>query len=195
MRILKRFISWFSLLYLTLYIPFAFMVYFSPWYKLNCRLHPISQRIPIEKANVYIHQLTGFFIHTHPLETDWSPKEKFHMTEVRDIFDFLAGAAILSLAFFCLLFNKKHTGKCAAINLVIILSLTIILPFFSYFWKHILHPLLFNNLAWKTNPMDVSFFLLPPAFFKYSAILLIVVSFALNLTIWLGFKWLFSKPD
>lgn len=50
MRILKLVVSWFSLLYLTLYIPFAFMVYFSPWYKLNCRLHPISQRIPTEKA-------------------------------------------------------------------------------------------------------------------------------------------------
>ncbi|HLP45003.1 MAG TPA: hypothetical protein VK469_03615, partial [Candidatus Kapabacteria bacterium] len=91
MRIFKLVIAWFSLLYLTLYIPFAFMVYFSPWYRLNCRIHPISQRIPTEKASVYINELTGFFLHRNQLETTWSAKEKFHLSEVRGIFDFLAG--------------------------------------------------------------------------------------------------------
>ena len=186
MRILKLVVSWFSLLYLTLCIPFAFMVYFSPWYKLNCRLHPISQRIPTEKASVYIHELTGFFLHSHPLETDWSAKEKFHLTEVRGIFDILAGAAILSLALFGFTFNKKHTRKFAGINLLIIISLLLIIPFFRYFWVSILHPLLFNNLAWKTNPGDVSFFLLPPAFFYYSTIFLIAASFIINLSLWLS---------
>ncbi|MCX6584907.1 MAG: hypothetical protein NT166_32445 [Candidatus Aminicenantes bacterium] len=188
MQILKFVIAWFSLLYLTLYIPFAFMVYFSPWYKLNCRLHPISQRIPTEKASVYVHQLTGFFLHCHPLETDWSAKEKFHLNEVLGIFDVLAGTAILSLALFGFTFNKKHTRKLAGINMLIIISLLIIIPFFRYFWVSILHPLLFNNLAWKTNPMDVSFFLLPPAFFYYSTILLIAVSFIINLSLWLSFR-------
>ncbi|MCX6582821.1 MAG: DUF1461 domain-containing protein [Candidatus Aminicenantes bacterium] len=188
MRILKLVVSWFSLLYVTLYIPFAFMVYFSPWYKLNCRLHLISQRIPTEKASIYIHELTGFFLHSHQLETGWSAKEKFHLNEVRGIFDILAGAAILSLALFGFTFNKKHTRKLAGINLLIIISLTLIIPFFRYFWISILHPLLFNNLAWRTNPMDVSFFLLPPAFFYYSTILLITVSFIINLSLWLSFR-------
>lgn len=188
MRILKLVISWFSLLYLTLYIPFAFMVYFSPWYRLNCRIHPISQRIPPEKASVYIHELTGFFLHRNQLETNWSTKEKFHLKEVRGIFDFLAGAAILFLAFFGFTFNKKSTRKFAGINLLIIISLTLIIPFFRYFWISLLHPLLFNNLAWRTNPGDVSFFLLPPSFFQYSTVSLIVFSFIENITIWLCFR-------
>jgi hypothetical protein len=170
---------------LTLYIPFAFMVYFSPWYLLNCRLDPVSKRIKPEKANVYIHELTGFFFHRHHLETDWSAKEKFHLDEVRGIFDVLSCAAALSLAFLGFMFDKKHVRKFAGINMLIILSLTLILPFFHYFWVSILHPLLFNNLAWKTNPMDVSFYLLRPSFFKYSTVLLIIFSFIENLTLWL----------
>lgn len=188
MRILKLVVSWFSLFYLTLYIPFAFMVYFSPWYRVNCRIHPISQRIPTGKVSVYIHELTGFFLHGNQLETNWSEKEKFHLREVRGIFDFLAGTAFLSLVLFVFTFNKKYTRKLAGINLLIIISLILIIPFFRYFWISILHPVLFNNLAWRTNPGDVSFFLLPPSFFKYSTIFLIVFSFIENITIWLCFQ-------
>ncbi|MCX6584930.1 MAG: DUF1461 domain-containing protein [Candidatus Aminicenantes bacterium] len=122
------------------------------------------------------------------METDWSAKEKFHLNEVRGIFDVLAGTAILSLALFGFTFNKKHTRKLAGINTLIIISLLLIIPFFRYFWVSILHPLLFNNLAWKTNPMDVSFFLLPPAFFMYSTIFLIAVSFIINLSLWLSLR-------
>jgi hypothetical protein len=188
MRKLKLIVSWLSLLYLTLYIPFALMVYFSPWYRLNCRLHSVSKRIEREDAKTFVSELTGFFLHRKNLETHWSEKEKFHLSEVRCIFDFLAGGAILSLVLLGLLFDKKHTRKLAGTNILIIVLLTIIIPFFPYFWVSILHPLFFNNLAWKTNPMDVSFYLLPNAFFKYSIVFLITFSFIENSAIWFCFR-------
>lgn len=187
-QVLKRLVSWFCLLYLTLYIPFGFMVYFSPWYLLNCRLNPISRRIDPGKARIYINELTGFFLHRVFLETGWSEKEKFHLNEVRGIFDYLAGMAIISLALLGIMFNKEYIGKLAKVNMLIILSLILILPFFRYFWVSILHPLLFNNMAWKTNRLDVSFYLLRPSFFIYSTIFLIISSFIENFVICLSFR-------
>jgi hypothetical protein len=188
MRKLKLIVSWLCLLYLTLYIPFAFMVYFSPWYRLNCHLHYLSKRITPEKVNIFIKELTGFFLHRMNLETHWTDKEKFHLDEVRGIFDFLAGTAVLSLLLFGLLFDKKYIRKFAGINILVILLLIMIVPFFSYFWVSILHPLLFNNFAWKTNPRDVSYYLLPRAFFKYSMAFLIIFSLIENSALWFWFK-------
>lgn len=71
----------FSLLYLTLYVPTAFMAYSPLWYNLNCMIHPGCKYIGNARASKYIDELTGFFLHLGELASGWTTKEKIHLGE------------------------------------------------------------------------------------------------------------------
>lgn len=177
-----------SLFYLTLYIPLALMIYFPQWYTFNCKLHPRCRMIGYENALKYIDELTHFFLHSSPLPGSWTVKEKMHLAEVRDILDLLAVAAVICIVILITVFDRSRLSTYALVNLVIILSLLVLVPFFKIFWLKIFHPLLFNNDLWKNNFLDRSYYIMPGVFFKHSMIFLIGVSALLNALIWRFFR-------
>lgn len=182
-----------SLFYLCLYIPVALMTYFPQWYTFNCKLHPRCGYIGYSTAQKYINELTDFFLHKNDLPGNWTVKEKMHLAEVRDILDFLAVTAIISIVLLIFLFNRSFISKSALINMIIILSLLLLLPFFKTFWLKIFHPLLFDNNLWKNNYRDCSYYIMPRAFFKHSIIFMVSFAAVLNGILWLYFKK-YAKP-
>ena len=94
-------------------------------------------------------------------------------------------AAVLLLAF---TYDRKKIGRFAIINAAIILSLLLVLPFFTTFWRDVFHPLLFKNNLWINNRYDLSFYIMPRQFFKYTVALLVALSVSLNVIIWLLFR-------
>ena len=73
-------------------------------------------------------------------------------------------------------------------NTFIILSFLGILPVFAKFWRHVFHPLLFKNKLWLNTTADLSFYIMPRQFFKYTMAMMIVCSCLLNLLLWMCFK-------
>jgi uncharacterized membrane protein len=188
MEKIKRIFCGFNLFYLTIYIPIALMTYIPQWYSFNCHLHPNCNFIGYSNALKCIDELTDFFLHMNPLSTDWTTKEKLHLAEVREILDIMALVAILCVILLVITFKRSRISTYALINIVIILSLLLLIPFFKTFWVKIFHPIFFDNNLWRTDYLDRSFYIMPGIFFKYSMIFLITVSSILNACVWLCFK-------
>ncbi len=171
-------------LYLVLYIPIAFMAYCSSWYRFNCSFHTRCQLIGYSNTSKYINELTAFLRHSNDLPGHWSEKEKKHLSEVRDIFDFLTVSALIFEIILIFILIKYATNLkfsyFTAANQVIIVSMTAIIPFFYTFWADIFHPLLFDNDLWIITYTDRSYYIMPGIFFKNSFICLIMASTVLN---------------
>ncbi len=177
-----------SLLYLTLYLPVILMTYFPQWYIFNCKFHQRCNFIGYSNALKYIDELTDFFLHKNSLQRGWTEKEKSHLEEVRAILDVLAIVAGLCTALFIFTFNRSKMAILAIINLLIILCLLLLIPFFKTFWINVFHPLLFYFFLWRNNYLDRSFYIMPRIFFKHSIIFLIFVSSLLNGVVWFAFR-------
>ena len=177
-----------SLLYLTFYIPMAFTVYAPAWMKFNCGFHKRCEVVGIEEANKGISELSAYFRHQGELESFYTEKEKLHLKEVRGIFDKLFIASLGAFILLVLTFNSKRASRFALVNAILVLSLLLVLPFFGTFWRGIFHPLMFNNELWMNNQYDLSFYIMPRQFFKYTVALLTVLCFLINTGIWLGLR-------
>lgn len=188
MKKIKNIFSGLCLFYLTLYFPIASMSYCPQWYTLNCKFHKRCNYIGYSNALKYIDELTDFFLHKNSLQTGWTEKEKLHLEEVRTILDILAIVAGLCTALFIFTFNRSKPATFSIINLLIILCLLLLIPFFKTFWINIFHPLLFDNNLWRNNYLDRSYYIMPRIFFKHSMIALIFVSSLLNGSIWFAFR-------
>jgi uncharacterized membrane protein len=156
--------------------------------KLNCGFHERCEVAGESKAYAGINELSAFFRHQGGLESFYTEKEKLHLKEVRGIFDKLLIAGISALILLVLTFNPKSASRFALINTIIILSLLSVLPFFGSFWRDIFHPLLFDNDLWMNNKYDLSFYIMPRQFFKYTVALLSGLCFLINIAIWLGLR-------
>ena len=175
-----------TLFYLTVYLPLTFVLYFPSWYRLNCRWNPLCDRIGYERAFAGFNELNAFFRHQGELALPyWTDKEKHHLAEVRDMTDRLFLAGLISLLGLALTFDRRRTTRFALVNAAIIISLLAVLPVFAPFWRHVFHPLLFDNRLWLNTVYDFSYYLMPRQFFKYSTALLITMSCLMNLMIWL----------
>lgn len=146
-------------------------------------------------AERFLSELTGFFLHTRELTTHWSVKEKYHLLEVRNILDTLALTAIIAVILLFLTFEKKRLAYQAKLNVFVTGSLIVLIPFFKFFWRDVFHPLLFNNKLWLNTPRDVSFYIMPGVFFKYSMIFFVFAAIAINAAIWFVFRHKESKID
>jgi len=177
-----------SLLYLTFYIPMTLTFYLPQWMELNCEWHSRCQVIGIERSIDGINELTSFFRHQGKLDSFLTHKEKLHLKEVRSIFDKMFFFGLLSLVIIALTYNRKRASRFALINAVIIIALLIVLPFFGTFWRDIFHPLLFDNDLWQNNKYDLSYYIMPRVFFKYTVGLLILLCFSINVAIWLSLR-------
>ena len=174
-----------ALLYLTFYIPMSLTFYFPGWMKLNCQWHERCRVIGMDRAEKGISELAAFFRHQGNLDSFLTEKEKLHLTEVMGIFDKMLILAFISLAVIAITYNKKKISRFALANAVIIICLLVVLPFFGTFWRDIFHPLLFNNDLWQNNKYDLSYYIMPRVFFKYTVALLILACFTINIIIWL----------
>ena len=142
----------------------------------------------MEDAESAISDLSAFFRHQGGIESFYTDKEKTHLTEVRGIFDNLFIAAVIAVVILALTFNSKSASRFAVINALVILSLLLVLPFFGTFWRDIFHPLLFDNNLWLNNRYDLSFYIMPRQFFKYTVALITVLCFLINISIWFGLR-------
>ena len=181
LRLLRTILLGFCLLYLTIYIPIAGVLYLPFWYEANCQWHNRCHLFGEEKAAHRIDELTGYMRHTGELASeDWTTKEKWHLAEVRHIFDVLFFTALGAAGGLTLMFNAKTIRRAGIANIGILICLCGILPFFGYFWRDIFHEWLFDNAYWKNNPGDVSYYIMPRVFFKHTMILVLTTAVAIN---------------
>jgi len=185
---IKGLILFISLLYLTFYIPMTLTFYFPEWMELNCGWHNRCGEIGKERAVNGINELAVYFRHQGELKSFLTEKEKLHLKEVRGIFDKMFFLGLISLVMILLTYNRKRMSRFALINAVVIISLLIVLPFFGTFWRDVFHPLLFDNNLWQNNKYDLSFYIMPRQFFKYTVTMLIIFCFSINIAIWLGLR-------
>ena len=135
-----------------------------------------------------INELAAYFRHQGELKSFLTQKEKLHLKQVRVIFDKMFFLGLVSLVTILVTYNRKRMSRYALINAVIIIALLIVVPFFGTFWRDIFHPLLFDNDLWKNNKYDLSFYIMPRQFFKYTVALLIILCFSINIAIWLALR-------
>ena len=185
---IKGLVLFISLLYLSFYIPMTLTFYLPQWMELNCGRHNRCEVIGSEKAIEGIRELASYFRHQGELDSFLTQKEKLHLKEVRGIFDKMLALGLISLVMIALTYDRRRMSRYALINAVIIIALLIVLPFFGTFWRDVFHPLLFDNDLWKNNKYDLSFYIMPREFFKYTVALLIILCFSINIAIWLGLR-------
>lgn len=184
----KGIVLFISLLYLTFYIPMSLTFYAPQWMELNCNWHERCKIIGFDNAYKGIDELASYFRHRGDLERFWTVKEKTHLKEVRGMFDKMLIGAAIALVLLILTYDRNRIPRYGLVNVAIILSLLLVLPFFTTFWRDIFHPLLFNNKLWINNRYDLSFYIMPRQFFKYTIALLIAVSVSVNIVIWLALR-------
>ncbi len=180
---IKALFLFISLLYLTFYIPMTLTFYLPQWMELNCDWHNRCETIGSERAKSGIHELSSYFRHQGELDSFLTEKEKTHLKEVRGIFDKMFLVALISLVLIILTYDRRQVARYTLINAAIILALLVVLPFFGTFWRDIFHPLLFDNDLWKNNRNDLSYYIMPREFFKYTVALLIGLCFLINIAI------------
>lgn len=188
----RRTLLFISLCYLTLYLPLAWMIYAPHWYQINCNFHERCQRLGQPHAERAIDELTQYFRHQGVLVTRWTAKEKQHLAEVRRLYDALLLFGFLAVLTLALVAERNRLGSYALLNIVLLLALLAVVPFFKTFWRDIFHPLLFDNQLWKNTQHDVSYYIMPRLLFRNSVILLVVVAVLENLAIWASAN--LSKP-
>ncbi len=187
----KNVILFTSLLFLTLYIPLSYTIYSDSWYKINYNQQDTYLKLGENTTLNATDNLINFFLHNEELNELWNQKEITHMTDVRSIYNVLFIIFILSIISITFLFNKKLIKKYSKINLIIISSLIIIIPFFSLFWNYIFHPLLFNNDFWMMTSNDISYYLFDIENYRFmfnSVLLVIITGIILNLIIYIKLR-------
>lgn len=183
--------TWPVLLLLWLFfIPLAALIYTSWSYPLNCHWNPRCEPLGMPKVELSSHELASFFRHQLAVlpTPPWSEKELQHLTEVRGIYDqvFWLFVVITVLFILDLLINKQvcryrryaiHSRNLMLGLLVLMLAIS---PFFRFFWMEIFHPLVFSNELWRTDPNDISWYLMPGNYFLRVILFLLATTLVLN---------------
>lgn len=165
-----------SIIYLSLFVPLMIVVYSASWYDYNYKTQEITKQIITTNKDNATNNLIGFFSYKNSLNDLWNQKEKTHMNDVRTIYLYLEIFAMICLILFLFTFDKTLIVKYSKYNLIVILALLVVLPFFAIFWNTIFHQTLFNNDFWLMNQNDISYYLFPIKFFRNS--FLFIVFFA-----------------
>jgi hypothetical protein len=168
----------FALLFVTTYVAVAFMAYTPYWYSINCNWHPRCEILGIDIAQDHIVELAGYLRHQNELtSTMWSEKERKHLIEVRAIYSQILAAFLITLAVFIYLLRDRAWTQlkwAAKINLAFLALCLCAMPWFKEFWHDVFHPIFFSNMDWFNTPKELSYWITPQVFFKYSAITIVV---------------------
>jgi len=185
---LRRFVLGASLFYLTVWVPLAFVVYVPAWYHASCHWNPRCEVLGERRVVRAVEELTRFFRHQDELGTGWSAKERLHLAEVRGIYDTLAFGAVLALIGLIAGFERRAAARAALINVAVVAAVLGVLPVFRPFWMDVFHPLLFDNELWRTNRFDITWYITPVVYFRWTVALLVAATATLNLLVWLGLR-------
>jgi uncharacterized membrane protein len=166
----------------------ALTFYAPQWMKLNCKWHNRCEIIGNDNAYTGIEELSAFFRHRGGLDSFLTEKEKTHLKEVRGMFDKMLIIGIAAVMLLALTYDRKRVPRYALVNAAVILSLLLVLPFFTTFWRDVFHPLLFKNNLWINDRYDLSFYIMPRQFFKYTVALIVFISVAVNAAIWFSLR-------
>lgn len=178
------------------FIPLALVIY-TPWtYQINCHWNPRCEQLGLAKTTTSSGELASFF--RHELSTlpnpPWSEKETQHLTEVRGMYDQALYLFILITLVFLidLAVNKRlslyqgYAKNSRNIMLGLLVLMLVISPFFRFFWMNIFHPLVFSNELWRTDPQDISWYLMPSQYFLWVIVFLLSTTLVINqLLVWL----------
>lgn len=201
---LKTLIFSFLLLLWLFFIPLASVVY-TPWtYATNCQWNLRCEQLGSTKTDIASHELASFFrhqLHTLP-SPPWSEKEIRHLTEVRGMYDQAFWLFILISIVFVLDFvfsrrssrlQRYQTYAVISRNLMLglLILMLVISPFFRFFWMEVFHPLVFSNQLWRTDPLDISWYLMPSHYFLWVIIFLLATTLLLSqILVWLVSKFI-----
>lgn len=170
--VISRWVAYAAVIYLALYLPLSFTVYSTSWYEFNYQRQERTALIAHQQTQDLTANLTGFFKHQEPLDETWQDYEKWHMQDVRIIYDVLFIIAIISLAIVLFALGKGVALQKVALYSALFdaILLGIVLLFFDVIWQHYFHQALFTNQYWQYTQGDNSYYLFPEAFFKRSAL-------------------------
>lgn len=188
----------FSLLLLLwlFFIPLAAVIY-TPWtYQVNCQWNPRCEQLGAAKLETSMNELASLFRHelTTLPRPPWSEKETQHLTEVRGMYDRAFWLFILITILFILDFIihkqvqrfKTYAKFSRNLMLGLLILMLAISPFFRFFWLNVFHPLVFSNELWRTDPQDISWYLMPSNYFLWVIVFLFVTTLLLNqVLVWL----------
>ena len=174
-------------LWLTFSLPTAVLIYSPVWYETACALHQRCETLGEERSSERIDELVQYWRHQGQLESiDWTKKERFHLAEVRSLFDQALLISGIAALMFLVLF-RRGLVKMASLVLMGLAGLCgLVLPYFSTLWRDWLHPLLFDNDAWRNTPFDMSYYLMPDSFFLAAVILVLITAFVSNAVVYLA---------
>ncbi len=191
---IKRLFLPLLLLFWLFCLPLAFSVYTPYLYQANCYWNERCVQLGEGQTERRISELNRFFLHINAeLPQPWTQKENIHMSEVRAMYDVVFGAFFLLTLFFILDFcfspqagtrYQRYIRNSLLISIGLLACALLMIPFFPLFWMSVFHPLLFDNDLWRTNRSDVSWYLMPKAFFLRIIIFISMVTLLLNGLLW-----------
>lgn len=191
---MKRFFLPLLLLFWLFCLPLAFSVYTPYLYKANCYWNERCAQMGEAQTERRISELNRFFLHRNTaLPRPWTQKENLHMSEVRRIYDIVFGMFILLTLFFIVdvcfkpqagMRYRRYARNSLLISIGLMALALVMIPFFPLFWMNVFHPLLFDNELWRTNRSDVSWYLMPKAFFLRVIIFIALMTLLLNWVLW-----------
>ncbi len=163
----RRLLSGAIIFFLSIYLPMASFIYWPGWGKLHCGINERCNNPQYQQHLTAIEDLAAYFRHQQNLGAGWSAKERLHLAEVRVIYDRLFILVVIMILLLTVSLRPKMLFGIAKANIIILPLLFLILPFFSVFWDDIFHTLMFDNLLWKNNKQDISYYITPKSYFKY----------------------------
>ena len=185
MHTLRNWLFGTLLLFVSLYLPVMSLAYTGSWsYTLNCTFHERCQMKGMEHVERYSDNLTGFFRHQQTLKGTWTQKERYHLAEVRAIYDWLLPAFGLALVIIFITGCHINREKVAIANMAILVLSLLVLPWFGLFWGEGFHGLLFDNLAWKNTTEEVSWYITPRIYFRNAMIYIVAWALLINLAVY-----------
>ncbi|MEM7293132.1 MAG: DUF1461 domain-containing protein [Pseudomonadota bacterium] len=165
-----------QVLIVSLALPLAATVLTPSWYLQNCEWHGRCAEITGDTAEQHIGNLRDYFLQRDDLRGFWSDKERRHLAEVRVIYQHITLVSALALVAvaLCLYWQPNWVRKATVVAFVILVVLALGgLSAFGFFWRDVLHPLLFDNRDWLTNPRDMTWYITPRVFFRNSMIVIV----------------------
>lgn len=175
-------------------LPLAFAIYSPVLYQSNCHWNERCVQLGEQGVEQRTGELNRFFLHRlDVLPSPWTNKENRHLQEVRTIYDgvFLLFALISVVFVLDWLISKdprrnytNYSRNALFISVGLLLAVVLIAPFFNSFWIKVFHPLLFDNELWRTDPRDISWYLMPKAFFLRVIVFICGVTLLLNAVLW-----------
>ena len=157
-----------SVFYLIFYISISVTIYSLLWYDINFQsqnLYEVLERGYVEQNKI---NMIDFFLYKSDLNDNWLYEEKVHLNDVRNIYAVLFILGLISFFIIGFFWDKKYIKvKYFIINIFILLSLLLILPFFRFFWDEIFHLIMFRNNYWIIIENSLFYLLL---FYHYQLI-------------------------